>query len=191
MKFEPEIVGLQSNLIDTLFFQITEVTKNAFDVMLAEPRAQRNRVNEAFLEAYHRLEQQHKGFGVNFWGSTWRFRVYEDLFSAARRVDGALLPCTARYAHLKERLAAMAQGKDPWLKGPAAADPLIKREVGNWEGVRLFCAEWRALIDREEERDAARAAGQAKAEAARATKKAEKEAAVQRPTKELPSDTSG
>mmetsp|Transcript_4965 Transcript_4965/g.11056 ORF Transcript_4965/g.11056 Transcript_4965/m.11056 type:complete len:249 (-) Transcript_4965:139-885(-) len=152
--------------------EIAEVMKAAFDAMLAEPRAQRNRVNEAFLEAHHRMEQEHKGFGVNFWGSTWRFRLYEDLYSAARGPDGAVLPYTSRYTHLKERLAAVARGKDPWLSGPAAADPQIQREVGNWAGVRQFCAEWLALLAREEERDAGLARRAAEAAAARAALKA-------------------
>ncbi len=134
--------------------QTDEVLKAAFDAMLAEPRAQRNRVNEAFLEAHHRMEHENKGFGVNFWGSTWRFRLYEDLYSAARGPDGAVLPYTSRYTHLKERLAAVAEGKDPWLSGPVAADPQIQREVGNWAGVRQFCAEWLALLAQMEARDA-------------------------------------
>jgi hypothetical protein len=156
-----------------LFFQqISEVMKAAFDAMLAEPRAQRNRVNEAFLEAHHRMEQEHRGFGVNFWGSTWRFRLYDDLFSAARGPDGAVLPCTSRYTHLQQRLAAVARGKDPWLSGPAATDPQIQREVGNWAGVRQFCSEWLALLVREEERDAELARRSAEAAAARAALKA-------------------
>ena len=183
--------------VSNKFRQIVEITKNAFDSILAEPRAQRNRVNEAFLEAHHRMEEQHKGFGINFWGSVWRFRLYDDIYSAARGADGAPLPCTQRYAHLKERLVSIAEGKDAWLKGPAASDPHITREVISWDGVRQFCREWRALIDREEERDAERARWSVEAAATRAAGKAARAAASQARgaaaarSKEAASDTAG
>jgi hypothetical protein len=132
--------------------------------MLEEARAQRNRVNEGFLEANQGLERSHRGFGVNFWGSSWRFRLYDDLYTSAKDDNGAKMAYRQRYQNLKTRLAAIAQGKDPWLARAAAADQRIQKEVGNPEGLKLFCREWLALLTKEEERDAARA--QLEAEAA-------------------------
>mmetsp|Transcript_39266 Transcript_39266/g.104082 ORF Transcript_39266/g.104082 Transcript_39266/m.104082 type:complete len:225 (-) Transcript_39266:103-777(-) len=176
-----------------LIAQFEDIVKDTFETLLDEPHAQRYRVNEAFLVSSQRMEQEHKGFGVNFWGSRWRFRLYDDIFGCPKGADGRPLPFSARYANIKTRLANLARGKDPWLTTVATADPAIAREIAHVEGIRLFCGQWLAMLQSEEVRDEERMRSDAAAAEARARRKAAAAAAqaAESDKRHAPADVKG
>mmetsp|Transcript_39268 Transcript_39268/g.104088 ORF Transcript_39268/g.104088 Transcript_39268/m.104088 type:complete len:236 (-) Transcript_39268:103-810(-) len=188
--FEPSIERAQK-AETTLQFE--DIVKDTFETLLDEPHAQRYRVNEAFLVSSQRMEQEHKGFGVNFWGSRWRFRLYDDIFGCPKGADGRPLPFSARYANIKTRLANLARGKDPWLTTVATADPAIAREIAHVEGIRLFCGQWLAMLQSEEVRDEERMRSDAAAAEARARRKAAAAAAqaAESDKRHAPADVKG
>lgn len=117
--------------------------------MLSEARAERDRVNATFLKTSSDMEQQGKGFGVNFWGSTWRFRMMED-FYIRPSTDQRPLRCNVRYDNLKSRLAAVRDGTDPWVSEAIASDPKVRSEIANPEAVKEFCSLWLGALAEEE-----------------------------------------
>jgi hypothetical protein len=119
--------------------------------MLSEARAERDRVNATFLKTSSDMEQEQKGFGVNFWGATWRFRMMEELYGQPATPAG-LMRCNVRYSNLKRRLAAVRDGTDTWVHDIMASDPKIRSEIANPEAVKDFCGAWLAHLIEHEQR---------------------------------------
>ncbi len=92
------------------------------------------------------LEQAKKGFGVNFWGSAWRFRMMEDFYIQPSAGPGKLLRSIVRYDNLKRRLAAVRDGADSWVTDIMAADAKIRSEIANPSAVGEFCSLWLANL---------------------------------------------
>ena len=133
--------------------QANEIIRDTFNSMLSEARAERDRVNATFLKTSSDMEQEHKGFGVNFWGATWRFRMMEELYSQPASAAG-LMRCNVRYSNLKRRLAAIHAGTDTWVHDIMASDAKIRSEIANPEAVKDFCGAWLANLIEHEQRKA-------------------------------------
>ena len=93
---------------------------------------------------------------MNFWGWTWRMRLFNDLYAAPRGPDGRTVRSGERYAHLKARLAAMRAGDDSWARAVMAEDPRIRGEIVKVSAVLDYCGRWLRLL---EEAEAVAAAG--------------------------------
>jgi len=131
----------------------------AFNAMLVQARAERDLVSCAFLTSGTDMEREHQGFGVNFWGWTWRTRLFRDFYAAPPNAGGGVLRSGARYVHLKARLAETAAGDTAWVRAVSAEDARIRGELaGGAPAVQAFCTRWLRLLT-EAEADAAAAAG--------------------------------
>ena len=134
--------------------QLAEIIKETFSTLLAQARSERDRVNYAFLQSGSDLEHEHRGFGVNFWGWTWKMRLFHDLYAAPRGPDGRVIRSGERCAHLKARLAAMSGGDDSWARAAMAEDPKIRKEIVGVPAVLDFCGHWLRLLVEAEARAA-------------------------------------
>ena len=124
---------------------MNEIIKDSFNSLLADARAERDRVNAAFLQTSHDLEKGQKGFGVNFWGSTWRFQMMQDFYTHPINSTG-LIRCNLRYSNLKARLASVRDGTDAWISTVMVSNPKIRSEIVKPEAVRDFCAKWLDML---------------------------------------------
>jgi len=61
-------------------------------------------------------EADKKGFGVDFWGYTWRFKMYSDFYTNAVDAKGEPVHLTLRYTNLKRRLEDVVSSKDQWIE---------------------------------------------------------------------------
>ena len=126
---------------------------------MAEARAERDMVNATFLKTSNDMEQSKKGFGVNFWGSSWRFRMMEEFYIQPGGSTGRLLRCNERYNNLKRRLAEVRDGVDTWVFDVIASDPKIRSEIANPAAVGEFCGLWLASLAEHEARPQRTASG--------------------------------
>jgi hypothetical protein len=140
--------------------QIKEIMKESFNALLAQARAERDLVSCAFLTSGTDMEREHQGFGVNFWGWTWRTRLFRDFYAAPPAAAGRVLRSGERFARLKARLAETAAGDTAWARAAAADDARIRGELaGGAPAVQAFCARWlRRLTEAEKDARAAASA---------------------------------
>ncbi len=125
--------------------------KESFNAMLVQARAERDLVSCAFLTSGTDMEREHQGFGVNFWGWTWRTRLFRDFYAAPPAGGARVLHSGARYGHLKARLAETAAGDTAWVRAASAEDARIRGElVGGAPAVQAFCARWLRLLTKTE-----------------------------------------
>jgi len=184
---------LKANDEKHIIMEIEEVMRIVFTNYLSQAKAERARVNRAFVLAHEgtsppitvertpvkpdsdeeeqaeeavkqekenlpaELEQKAenpgpKGFGVDFWGYSWRFKLYDDLYTNAKDSKGNDVHLTERVTNLKKRLAAIAAGKDDWVAKAMEEHARIKMEIANPKAVGGYCSLWlKHLLAIEEE----------------------------------------
>jgi hypothetical protein len=133
--------------------QIKEIMKETFNALLVQARTERDLVSYAFLTSGTDMEREQQGFGVNFWGWTWRTRLFRDFYAAPSppASAGRVLHSGARYSHLKARLVETAAGDTTWVRATAAEDARIRGELaGGAPAVQAFCARWLRLLTKAE-----------------------------------------
>jgi hypothetical protein len=120
--------------------------RDSFNSMLTSARTDRDRVNFTFLQTTKEIEADKQGFGVNFWGWTWKLRMFEDFYTSPTTPAGKSLRCNLKYDHLKERLKQVADGDTSWVRGAMAADSKVQKEIVDVAGVQKFCSKWLRLL---------------------------------------------
>ena len=115
---------------------LQEVMAKTFKQVLTDARRERALVIEAFGKAADAVDQAGLGLGRAFLGQRWRFRLADDLYHRNHAVSAH-----RRLEHLRERLAGIAAGDDPWCEH-CLADPKISREVLDAAVIPAFAAAW-------------------------------------------------
>jgi hypothetical protein len=109
---------------------IDDVMKETFAGILVDAKVERSVVIQGFMRAHHEIEKSGNGFGKTYWGSKWRFKLFDGFYTHPHDpATGLLVDVTKRFAHLIERLEKAIEDQDPWLNKAYEEDADIKKEV--------------------------------------------------------------
>ncbi|KAJ1492545.1 hypothetical protein T484DRAFT_2923976 [Baffinella frigidus] len=130
-------VAIGGDHIDT-----PDLMKDSFQQCVTHARKERWGVICAFKESFDEFDQNGKGFGVHFWGSKWRFILFDRYYGDARNEDGSHVYVADRFNHLLARLALAAKDEEPWLLEKLNSDPIFKHDLIRPEFASEYAAEW-------------------------------------------------
>jgi len=142
--FEPMIVRRASSS-GTGTMDIDDLMKEAFNTILNDAKVERSIVIQGFMRAHQKLEREGKGFGKAFWGSKWRFKLF-DAFYAKPSIEGSHVEVHDRYVHCKHKLADAAEGKNDWLNKMMTDDQEFRKELKDASIIPDYCKNWLAYI---------------------------------------------
>lgn len=160
--FEPTIIRRSSSSA-TASVDIDDVMKETFSSILVDSKMERGVVIQGFMRAQHEIEKAGRGFGKAYWGSKWRFKVFDGFYTHPKDpATGMVVDVARRFYHLKERLEKASKGQDPWLNKQYEDDPDISKEIKDRTVVEDYCKIWlRVLEDKTKEVEDAWAARRA------------------------------
>lgn len=160
--FEPTIVRRASSSANATM-DIDDVMKETFAGILVDAKVERSVVIQGFMRAHHEIEKSGNGFGKTYWGSKWRFKLFDGFYTHPHDpATGLLVDVTKRFAHLIERLEKAIEDQDPWLNKAYEEDADIKKEVKDRSIVKTYCKIWlKVLKERAQEVEEAKAARRA------------------------------
>eukprot|EP00277_Geminigera_cryophila_P026466 CAMPEP_0179464206 /NCGR_PEP_ID=MMETSP0799-20121207/46095_1 /TAXON_ID=46947 /ORGANISM="Geminigera cryophila, Strain CCMP2564" /LENGTH=264 /DNA_ID=CAMNT_0021267903 /DNA_START=152 /DNA_END=946 /DNA_ORIENTATION=+ len=144
--FEPTIVRRASSSASATM-DIDDLMKETFSAILVDAKLERSVVIQGFMRANHEIEKSGKGFGVSFWGSKWRFKIFDGFYTHPKDpATGLLVDVTKRFAHLQQRLNKAQSGEDEWLNSQLETDEDFKKEVKNPTAVAEYCKIWLSVL---------------------------------------------
>ena len=150
--FEPTIVRRASSSTSSTM-DVDDVMKETFSGILSDAKVERGIVIQGFMRAHHEIEKSGNGFGRTYWGSRWRFKIFDGFYThAVNPSSGKAVDVTARFHHLMQRLEKAQQDQDPWLNTQYDSDEDFIKEIQDRNVVKEYCKIWHdALNAREHE----------------------------------------
>ena len=74
-----------------------------------DAKLERSVVIQGFMKAFHDIEKSGRGFGKAYWGSKWRFKIFDGFYTHPRHPEtGVVVDVALRFHHLMERLEKAA-----------------------------------------------------------------------------------
>ena len=59
----------------------TRTPPQTFSGILMDAKLERSVVIQGFMKAHHEIEKAGKGFGKGYWGSKWRFKIFDGFYT--------------------------------------------------------------------------------------------------------------
>lgn len=144
------------------------ICAQTFSGILMDAKLERSVVIQGFMKAFHDIEKSGRGFGKAYWGSKWRFKIFDGFYTHPKNPEtGVIVDVALRFHHLMERLEKATkvfsalfscrcfaswvfgfltmfgrQGEDSWLNLQFEKDEDIMREVKDKEIVKEYCKLW-------------------------------------------------
>lgn len=83
-----------------------------------------------------------------YWGSKWRFKIFDGLYThPIDTATGKIVDVDRRFAHLQERLGAAQKGEDAWLNKLFENDDDVMKEVKDPKIVQEYCGIWLKVLN--------------------------------------------
>jgi hypothetical protein len=96
--FEPSIIRRASSA-GTM--DVDDLMKETFSAILFDAKLERSIVIQGFMRAHAEIEKSGKGFGKAYWGSKWRFKLFDGFYTHPKDAEtGRLVDVINRYPHL-------------------------------------------------------------------------------------------
>lgn len=142
--FEPTIVRRSSS---SGTMDIDDLMKETFSGILMDAKLERSVVIQGFMKAFHDIEKSGRGFGKAYWGSKWRFKIFDGFYTHPKDPEtGVLVDVSKRFYHLMERLDKAAVGEDVWLNKQFDDDEDMQKEIKDRKIVEEYCKNWNAVL---------------------------------------------
>lgn len=146
--FEPTIVRrASSSACGNATMDIDDLMKETFSAILVDAKLERSVVIQGFMRAHHEIEKSGNGFGKAYWGSKWRFKIFDGFYTHPKNpATGHIVDVSRRFQHLQERLNMAQKGEDEWLNLQFDNDEDMKKEVKDKKMVAEYCKVWLSVL---------------------------------------------